>query len=239
MSGALNSVLGGNPLGAIMNIASVAFPPLGIATSVANMITQGVGQAVTQAAQQLCQTAGMPKFLQDMVGGLVKDVVGQLTQHSDPDCDEASHANFGGDINSMIQGLVKSIVDGAKAIMEQGQDGDDSKGGKAGKGGGKGGAQPAGNWLIAMARAMGAAAGDHAKRMVELSNKINDLSAKGKGIDASSDAGKKQQADNAAETSAAQAEFQAEGQMYSMLQNAFSNAIKSIGEGMTTMARKG
>ena len=75
--------------------------------------------------------------------------------------------------------------------------------------------------------------------MVELSNKINDLSAKNKGIDPKSDAGKKEQADNAAETSAAQAEFQAEGQMFSMLQNSFSNAIKSIGEGLTTMARKG
>ncbi|HMC14908.1 MAG TPA: hypothetical protein VKI18_04710 [Albitalea sp.] len=239
MSGALNSVLGGaNPIGALLNVASVAFPPLGIATSVANMITQGVGQAVNQAAQQLSQAAGMPKFLTDMVGGLVKDVIGKLTQHSNPGCDEASHEHFGGDIGKMIEDLVKSITDGAKAIMEQGQGGDDCKGGKAGKGG-KGGAQPAGNWLIAMARAMGAAAGDHAKRMVELSNKINDLSSKGKGIDASSDAGKKEQADNAAETSAAQAEFQAEGQMFSMLQNSFSNAIKSIGEGLTTMARKG
>ena len=237
MSGALNSVLGSNPLGAVLSIASVAFPPLGIATSVANLITQGVGQAVNQAAQQLCQTAGMPKFLTDMIGGLVKDVVGQLTHHSDQGCDEAAQQNFGGDINSMIEGLVKSITDGAKAIMEQGQ-GDDCKPTKGGKGG-KGGAQPAGNWLVAMARAMGAAAGDHAKRMVELSNKINDLSSKGKGIDASSDAGKKEQADNAAETSAAQAEFQAEGQMFSMLQNSFSNAIKSIGEGLTTMARKG
>ena len=86
---------------------------------------------------------------------------------------------------------------------------------------------------------MGAAAGDHMKNMINLSNKINDLSAKGKGIDATTDAGKKEQADNAAETSAAQAEMQAEGQMYSMLQNAFSNTIKSIGEGLTTMARKG
>jgi hypothetical protein len=237
MSGALNSVLGGaNPIGALLNVASVAFPPLGIATSVANMITQGVGQAVNQAAQQLAQTAGMPKFLTDMVGGLVKDVVGKLTQHSDPGCNEAAQEGLGGDIGKLIQDLVKSITDNAKAIMEQG--GDDCKGSKSGKGG-KGGAQPAGNWLIAMARAMGAAAGDHAKRMVELSNKINDLSSKGKGIDASSDAGKKEQADNAAETSAAQAEFQAEGQMVSMRQNSFSNAIKSIGEGLTTMARKG
>ena len=239
MSGALNSVLGGaNPLGAIMSIASVAFPPLGIATSVANMVTQGVGQAVNQAAQQLSQTAGMPKFLTDMVGGLVKDVIGKLTHPSNQGCDNHAQENFGGDIGKMIQDLVKSIVDGAKAIMEQGQNGDDCKPGKGGKGG-KGGTQPSGNWMIAMARAMGKAAGEHAGKMVELSNKINDLSQKGKGVDATTDAGKKEQADNAAETSATQAEFQAEGQMFSMLQNSFSNAIKSLGEGLTTMARKG
>src|SRR5258706_1072689 len=83
MSGALNSVLGGaNPLGAILNIASVVFPPLGIATSVANMITQGVGQAVNQAAQQLCQSAGMPKFLTEIIVCIVKEAVGKLNLHS-------------------------------------------------------------------------------------------------------------------------------------------------------------
>jgi hypothetical protein len=242
MSGALNSVLGGgNILGAVMDIAKMAFPMLGLATSVANMVTQGIGQAVNQAAQQLSQTAGMPKFLTDAIGGIVKDVVGQLTKQSDQGCDQAAQQNFGGDIGKMIEDLVKSIVDNAKALMEQGKDGEDCKGTKGGGKGGKGGGaqQPAGNWLVAMARAMGAAAGDHMKNMINLSNKINDLSQKGKGIDASTDAGKKEQADNAAETSAAQAEMQAEGQMYSMLQNAFSNTIKSIGEGMTTMARKG
>lgn len=238
MSGALNSVLGGNPLSAIMNIASIAFPPLGIATSLANMVTQAVGQAVTQAAQQLSQTAGMPKFVSDMVGGLVKDVVGQLTQHSDPGCDEAAHEHFGGDINSMIQDLVKTITDKAKEIMEDGQDDCKGGGGKAGKGG-KGGAQPAGNWLIAMAKAMGNASGEHMKNMVNLSNKINDLTAQSSKLDASTDAGKAQQGELAKQTAAAQSEMQAEGQMYGMLQNAFSNVIKSIGEGMTTMARKG
>jgi len=242
MNGISNLLGGGNILGTVMNIASVAFPPLGIATSVANMITQGVGQAVNQAAQQLTQAAGMPKFLLDQIGGLVKDVIGQLTQPSNQGCDNHAQENFGGDIGKMIQDLVKQITDGAKALMEQGKDGEDcgtKGGGKGGKGGKSGGTPPAGNWLVAMARAMGAAAGDHMKNMINLSNKINDLSAKGKGIDATTDAGKKEQADNAAETSAAQAEMQAEGQMYSMLQNAFSNTIKSIGEGLTTMARKG
>jgi hypothetical protein len=58
-------------------------------------------------------------------------------------------------------------------------------------------------------------------------------------MDTKTDEGKDAYAKNSAEVSAAQAELQAEGQMFSMLQNAFSNVIKSIGEGMTTMARKG
>jgi hypothetical protein len=37
---------------------------------------------------------------------------------------------------------------------------------------------------------------------------------------------------------ATMAKFQADSQMFSMLSNAFSNSIKSIGEGMTTMASK-
>jgi hypothetical protein len=37
----------------------------------------------------------------------------------------------------------------------------------------------------------------------------------------------------------AQSAFQAESQLFGMLQNSFSNALKSIGEGLTTMARKG
>lgn len=245
MSGALNSVLGGGGgiLGAVMNIASIAFPPLGIATSVANMVMQGVGQAVNQAAQQLTQQAGMPKFLQEAIGGIVKDVLGQLTKPSEHGCDQAAQDNFGHDIEKMIQDLVKTITDKAKELMEEGQ-GDDCKGSKGGGKGGKGGAQPSGNWLVAMAKAMGEASGDHMKKMVQLSDKINSLTQKSGEIkpgstDAEKQAATDEKAELAKQTAAAQSEMQAEGQMYSMLQNAFSNVIKSIGEGMTTMARKG
>ena len=71
MSTALSGLLGGGGISSILNIASMVFPPLGLATAAAQMVTQAVGQAVNQAAQQLTQTAGMPKFLQDMIGGIV------------------------------------------------------------------------------------------------------------------------------------------------------------------------
>ncbi len=209
------------------DLAPIMFPQLAIAQAVGGLLTQAVGQAVNQAAQQLCKEAGMPKFLQDVIGQVVKDVIGQLTQgnHTEPGCHEAAQQHFGGSINDIIRDFTKQLVDNAKAIMEQG--GDDEKCGKGG-GKGKGGAA---NWLVAMAKAMGDSAGAHLKRMVDLSNQIADLTSKG--------GDKDQQAQNAQKASGLQAEFQAESQLFGMLQGAFSTAIKSIGEGLSQMARKG
>lgn len=245
MSSALNSVFGGGGvLGAALNIASIAFPPLGIATSVANLVTQGVGQAVNQAVGTLCQQFGMPKFLGDMVKGVVENVVDQLTQKSDPDCD----SHVGGDrgiqdtMKDFIQDLCQKIVESTRKNMEA----DENCGGGGGKGKGKTGAT-AGSWLQAIAIAMGQIAGDKASQMVELSEKMSDLNAKGQDLtgklDGASDEDKakiqSQQQDNAREFSVTQAQFQATSQEFSILQNTFSNALKSIGEGLTTMGRKG
>jgi len=226
MSGALNSVFGGGGiLGAALNVASIAFPPLGIATSLANMVTQGVGQAVNQAVQQLTQQCGMPKFLGSLIGDIVKNALKELCPQTQPQCDQAAKDNFGGDVRSIMDDLMKSIFEGAKNIM------DNCKGEKGGKGG-KGGAKAsAGSWLEAIALAMGEAAGNKAAKMVELSNKLKELSSAG--------GDEKAQQAAAKEMNAVNAQFQAASQEFNMLQSAFSNAIKSIGEGMTQMARKG
>lgn len=89
-----------------------------------------------------------------------------------------------------------------------------------GSGGGK-------SWLVAIAEAMGNALGTKAAKLVELSHKLDSLAGK------SSD---DQQA--AKEFQKTMAEFQAESQLFSMMSNAFSTAVKAIGEGMTSLARK-
>lgn len=234
MSSALNSVFGGgNILGAALNIASMVYPPLGLATSLGNMLTQGVGQAVNQAAQQLMKECGMPKFLGSMIGDLVKDVIKDLCQPSQPQCDQAAGQNFGSDIGDIIKDLTKTIFENAKALMEQDKgDGKGCKGGK-GKGGGKeaGGAGGGGSWLEAIATAMGQAAGNKASKMVELSQKLKELS--------SADGDEKAQAAAAKEMNVVNAQFQAASQEFNILQSAFSNSIKALGEGMSQMARKG
>jgi hypothetical protein len=101
------------------------------------------------------------------------------------------------------------------------------------KGGGK---VSSGSWLQAIAEAMGSIMGDKASDMVGLSKEMSNLSTAAKGIKADDTKGQQQ---NAKDFSIVQAKFQAASQEYSILSNTFSNAIKSIGEGLTSMGRKG
>ena len=82
-----------------------------------------------------------------------------------------------------------------------------------------------GSWLEAIAQAMGDALGQMAQKLVDESTSLQGLAGNADGS-------------GAQQFQATMAKFQADSQMFSMLSNAFSNAIKSIGDGMTTMASK-
>jgi hypothetical protein len=213
MSGALNSVFGGgNVLGAALNIAGLCFPPLGIATSLANIATQAVGQAVNFAAQTLSQECGMPKFLTDTVKQVVDDVVGGQTRPSDEGCDQRCQSDQGVQDwqKSFIDDLCKSLVDTAKEEMSSDRKGAGRKGG---------------SWLEALARALGEAAGEKAGKMVELTDKISGLAG-----DSSPEAAK--------EMTAVQGELSGVSKMFALMQETMNTTIKSIGEGLSTVARK-
>jgi hypothetical protein len=91
-----------------------------------------------------------------------------------------------------------------------------------GHGGANGGG---GSWLEAIAQAMGDALGQMAQKLVSESTALQGLAGDSSGS-------------GAQQFQATMAKFQADSQMFSMLSNAFSTAIKSIGDGMTTMASK-
>lgn len=252
MSGALKSVFGGgNIFGALLSVASVFFPPLAIAGSLSNLLTTAIGEAVKMAASQLVKQFAMPKFLEGIIGQVVDAVVSKLTgqNKTDPEVD-----NFVGNdegVRDTMQNFTKELTD--KIIESTRKQLDKESEEKSGSAkGGKGGktAISAGSWLQAIAIAMGEIAGDKAAQMVELSKKMSDLNGTGKELTGQLEAtGKKdtkaqqeisaKQQDNAREFSVVQAQFQATSQEFSILQNTFSNALKSIGEGLTTMGRKG
>ncbi len=228
MGSALNNIFGGgNILGLLTSVASMFFPPLAIATSLSNLLTQALGQAMTQAINTLVQQSGMPKFLGDMIKNMVGEVLGNLMKPSSPDVDQAVGGNQGVQdwMGKFVEDISNQIVESARKFMEA-NSAKEGKGKKA----------SAGSWLEAITMAMREIAGDKAAKMVELSQKMADLNADGKGI--SKDDTKAQQ-ENARAFSETQSKFQAASQEFSILQNTFANAIKSIGEGLTAMGRKG
>jgi hypothetical protein len=126
---------------------------------------------------------------------------------------DASFRN--GNLAPASQGVTDSMTRMTIALGIKGQQ-QDSGGGGGGDGE---------SWLEAIARAMGKALGTMAQNLVNESNQLSSLSG-----DSSSS--------GAQQFQTVMAKFQAHSQLFGMLSDAFSNAIKSIGQGMQTMGSK-
>jgi hypothetical protein len=189
-------------------VAPVLFPQAALAMTATNLLTQAVGGGVNQAVSQLTKEAGLPKFLMGPIADVVKNVVDQFCKPSDSQCDNHVREHCGNDFRDIGESVGRSIADIVKQLRCGGEDG--------------GGAD---SWLVAIAKAMGKVAGQHAKKLADLSNKLDGLQGKDSG-----NADQAQQITN---------QMQGESQMLNLLQTAFSNVLKSIGESIANMARKG
>lgn len=223
MFGGLSSIFGGgNIFSALISAASLAFPPLAIAGSMSNLLTQAIGTAVKMAADTLMKEFGMPKFVRDIVNTVVDGAVSGNTTASDPDVDNFVERQVGAEVQQFAQESSQAIVQRAMAKMRsEGLENSDETRSKA-----RSGRAGSGSWLEAIAAAMGEVLGEKASKMVELSNKIASTAG---------EEGKSAAKANAAATT----EMQATSQMFSLMQSGFSNTIKAIGEGLSQMARKG
>ncbi len=185
---------------------------------------QGVMMAVgDQVIAQVGQQLGLPSAVIDMAqaafhaeagdtGGAVQDLgqaVGQLGQTTGAD-------NFQtGELQQQAQQGADATANQALAQMQtdgmkQSSSSTDIAAATKGK-----------SLLIAMAIALGSAADDKMKEMFDDSTKLGSLKAGDKGY------------------AQLTGEIQGLGQEISLITNALSNAMKSIGEGATTLARKG
>ena len=126
---------------------------------------------------------------------------------------DSSYRN--GNLAPASQNLTDSITRMTIALGSKGQQ---QSGGTSGGGDGE-------SWLEAIAKAMGQALGTMAQNLVNESNQLSSLSGN------SSSSGAQQ-------FQTVMAKFQAHSQLFGMLSDAFSNAIKSIGQGMQTMGSK-
>jgi len=227
MSGALNSVMGGGG-GLLSSIGSViggAFGgPLGamIGQAVGNLVQSAIGDAVKDGVNQLQQQHGMPKFLGDMIKDRADNVLGGLRNNNVPaDVQSFAQQQFGGAVANFKRDFQADFVSAVLSTRRE----------EIGEEGGSGG----GGWLQAIAKAMGKTLGAKASKMVELSNQMSEITAQRADIKKDDVKGNQ---DNALAFNEKMTEFQATSQEYSMLNGVFSTAIKSLGEALSSMARK-
>ncbi|NRF67242.1 hypothetical protein HLB44_09630 [Aquincola sp. S2] len=204
--GLFDSIVGGvsNLVGAAASAAtaaaSIAFPPLGIATALGNLVQQGIGQALGAAVQTLTQVAGMPKFIASEVSDLIGKVLDKVLQPSDKGCDQRVQDCCGNDYNNFVENFCGSIIKNAIEEMNGGK----------GKGGG--------SWFEALAKALGKALDEQAGEVSKLSDAIQGQDAK----------------DNPSGFT----DLQAASQRMSFMMSAADQVLKTLGEGLATLARK-
>lgn len=220
MSGALNSVFGGgNILGLVMNVASMAFPPLQMAMSLSNLFTQTLGQALNAGIDILQQQFGLPKFVADLAKGIVDKFVSAKQHVTDPAVDQFVQDQVGDKAQAwgtdFTQQFVNDVVDKMKSKAT-------SK--KA----------TAGSWLEAIALAMADAMAAKAGKMIDLADKIKTLSEQK--IDQSDTNAQKK---NAGELQVANAQMNAAGKEFELLTNTMKSMVDSIGNALAQAARKG
>jgi hypothetical protein len=219
----LDSVMGGGSLfGAVGGIVGEMFGgPLGamIGQALGNMVQQAVGDGFKGAVDDLQQNHGMPSFLASELKDKADSVTSSL-QNNDvsSEAQQAAQGQYGGAMQDFQKQFEQNLV---KSILQNMGDPDN-------KPNGKGGGTRGGGWLQAIAKAMGTTLGQKAAEMVHLSKEMSDLQSSGSSSDSA----------NAQQFNMDMTEFQATSQEYGILQNTFTNAIKSLGDALSGMARK-
>jgi hypothetical protein len=228
MSGALSSVFGGGGgsiLGDIGGIIGMEFGPIGsmIGEAIGNMVQQAVSGALSNAADQLQQQHGMPPFLASMVKDKSNDFAAQNQANVPADVQQSAQDQYGAQMQDLQDQLGSFIV--SSAAQHQKAEGSSGK---------------SGGWLEAIAAAMGEVLGKQAADLVSLSNKMSsEVQTPNAGTGGTNaNAGTGSNTGDAKAFNKDMADFQALSQQYSILQNTFTTAIKSLGEALQGMARK-
>jgi hypothetical protein len=172
------------------------------------------GEAIRQAAARMGFTPAQQQAAVDFFQSGYSAASGVAATASS-ELQTAAYRNGG--LAQSVQNLSDNMAKMIDAVGAQNQKQQaDGSGGSSGGGG---------SWLEAIAKAMGSALGQMASRLTSESQQLQSLGGDGS-------------AAGAQQFQSVMAQFQAHSQLFSMLSDAFSTAIKSIGQGMQTMASK-
>lgn len=228
MSGALNSVFGnGGIFGAVLNIASMFFPPLQILNGLSNMLVDALGSAIKGAVDNAMKEMGMPKFMRDLVNKVVDQVIPGQKKETSEGAQNAVKDKFQNAVDAWTKELTAELTDAMRKYKKETEEG----GGKAQGGNGAGGAGGAGggggkSWYVALMMALGEVMNKQAEKLQKLQKEVSQALASG---------------DESGGSKAAQfekmEEFKAESQLMNVLTNMVQEIGKALGQALTTNAR--
>lgn len=190
-----------NAFNPISLLATAALGPMG------GILSQLASQVLTQVVDQIVQQTGERLALGRGDIDAARDL-NNASRGSEGRLNDALSA-FGEHVGASPSDIGRLQRDTADAIRFAAIEASQSEEAREARAGGKGG-----SWLLAMARALGAAADRKAEK----------LEAMSAGLDKA----------KPSET----AEFQAETQEFNLLMSAMTSTIKGIGEAMTQMAKR-
>ncbi|UIJ46525.1 hypothetical protein LZK98_06130 [Sphingomonas cannabina] len=198
-----------------VNIMQLAAGPVGWASLAARVIMQAVGQ---QVIQSLGQKLGLPQGVIDMAktafgaasGGSPLSIGDAATQIGGSfGLSAAEQGAFARDLGQQAEDIAQKLFTASR----EGSDRAKTEGSRNGKVG-------SGNWLRAIAEAMAAS----------MDSKIEEMQSLAKTYDG-------QSKDN--KSTKTMTDLQVATQEFSYIMQSTTNMIKTIGEGLSTMARKG
>ena len=196
-----------------MTLAQLAMGPAGWASIAMKALTSAVAQ---QAIQMVGQQLGLPQQAINMAQSAFSAASGGQNLGNNPIGSAVSSLAEQFQLSPREQGdLTRTAENAARRLSDSMLESEEFKSAKSG--GGKG------SIFMQIAVALGKLAD---KKMGEMATLANDIG----GI---------KDGKNANAVTQKTGEMQAKGQEFGLLSNAMSNAVKSIGEGMTQLARKG
>ena len=183
--------------------------------------------------KDIIKDSNLAPAIKDKAMDIIDSYIAKMQKPTIPATQDFIDSKLGGQINAQADNVKKDIMSEMFNNETVGVEGNNRKEGKDGK-----------HWLVALAEAMGNIAGKHLKNMIELADKIGNVgNDKGQSNTRTSgnetdSTGTKTDPDEAKKMAKLQAEFQAESQMFKMVSESASTLVKSIGESLSTLARK-
>ena len=216
VGGIASNVLGGvasNLLGGAVSSLVSSFGMGQVAGALTNTFMGSLGDAL----KNVINNSPLPNFLKAAANQVIDSVIGNNQQPTSPECQCAVDDQYGDVMNNISQGIADEAAEEAE--------------GKEG-----------GNWLVALAGALANVQSKFLNKAMDNMEIMENNSDPEKVKESYSDEKKEEiRSENEKQRNEfikAQSEYQANMQMFNMMANMTSTSLKSIGEGLTALARK-